>query len=181
MSKNEFSNKLSVCEEMIMSLLLDSKEDLTLQEVTDKMKIRYGRDWKLQTVATFMTRIEKKGYISIYRIGRYSHYHAEYTARDMRMKALREVADVYFNGSFTGMRDFVNTNGKTVSPGDTVYYLNKKISKIVPMEVETVTLERYGNKRFKAISTYGDNITLSMEEVGVTWYLSEEDAKKALA
>lgn len=86
----ENMEKLSDCEEMIMSLLWSTNDDLDLQQVIDRMK-GFGKEWKPQTTATFMSRIEKKGYISIYRVGRYSHYHPEVKLHDYRKQKLEEV------------------------------------------------------------------------------------------
>ena len=65
-------NKLSECEEIIYAILLKSDHDLTLMEITDRAK-EYGKEWKIQTTAAFLKRMEKKEYISSYRIGRCSH------------------------------------------------------------------------------------------------------------
>ena len=62
------NSKLSDCEEMIMKVLWDAEEDLDLIQVTERVGVRYGKEWKLQTVATFMTRLKNKGWIDIYKI-----------------------------------------------------------------------------------------------------------------
>lgn len=68
--------KLSECENMIMLILLKSDHDLNLTEITEQAK-QLGKEWKLQTTATFVKRMERKGYVSIYKVGRYSHYRPE--------------------------------------------------------------------------------------------------------
>lgn len=94
----ESREKLPACEEMIMSILWSADEDLDLMTVTAKAEERFGKIWKLQTVATFMTRLEKNKYISIYKVGRYSHYHPMVSLDEYRNAKLQEVTDLLFEG-----------------------------------------------------------------------------------
>lgn len=92
-------NEISVCERMIMKVLWDADEDLDLMTVTARVKDEFGKVWKLQTVATFMTRLQKKGYINIYRIGRYSHYHPLVEKNDFKMSTVSENINFFDKGS----------------------------------------------------------------------------------
>ena len=92
-------NEISVCEKMIMKVLWDAEEDLDLITVTARVKDEFGKVWKLQTVATFMTRLQKKGYINIYRIGRYSHYHPIVAKNDFKMCTVSENIKFFDKGS----------------------------------------------------------------------------------
>ena len=99
--------KLSECEEMILSILLNSDEDLTLSEIMEKAWIRFRREWKMQTVATFMARMELKGYISSYKVGRYSHYKPEITLHEFRAEKFREMQELLLFSSTVDMADFL--------------------------------------------------------------------------
>ena len=103
----EKREKLAECEEMIMSILWSSEEDLDLMTVAANAKERFGKEWKLQTVATFMTRMEKKKYISIYRIGRYLHYHPVVSLDEYRMEKMEEVCMLLFGGDIEKMAEFI--------------------------------------------------------------------------
>lgn len=103
----EKREKLTECEEMIMSILWSSEEDLDLMTVTDNAKERFGKEWKLQTVATFMTRLEKKKYISVYRIGRYSHYHPVVSKDEYRKEKVEEVCGILFEEDLEQMARFI--------------------------------------------------------------------------
>ena len=92
-------NEISVCERMIMRVLWDADEDLDLMTVTARVKDEFGKEWKLQTVATFMTRLQKKGYIDIYRIGRYSHYHPLVEKNEFKMSTVSENIKFFDKGS----------------------------------------------------------------------------------
>ena len=89
------NKKISECEEMIMKVIWDEEGDPNLETVTNKVALRFGRKWKKQTVATFMTRLMKKGWIDIYKLGRYSHYHPLITIEQYRKDKMKEFFDLY--------------------------------------------------------------------------------------
>lgn len=86
---------ISECEEMIMKIIWADEEDLDLATITARANYRFGKSWKLQTVATFMTRLNMKGWIYIYRIGRYSHYHPLVSVEQYREEKMTEFFDLY--------------------------------------------------------------------------------------
>lgn len=104
----ESREKLSACEEMIMSILWSADEDLDLMTVTAKAEERFGKVWKLQTVATFMTRLEKNKYISIYKVGRYSHYQPIVSLDEYRNMKLKEVTELLFEGKTEKLIEFIS-------------------------------------------------------------------------
>ena len=103
----EERNRLPECEEMVMLVIWASKEDLNLNQVTERANAKFGKDWKIQTVCTFLTRLEKKKYISIYRIGRFSYYHPEVSKDEYRKIVLNNVADMLFEGDYEAVGRFV--------------------------------------------------------------------------
>lgn len=92
-------NEISVCEKMIMKVIWDAEEDLDLMTLTARVNEEFGKTWKIQTVATFLTRLQKKGFIEIYRIGRYSHYHPIVEKNDFKMSAVSENIKFFDKGS----------------------------------------------------------------------------------
>lgn len=100
-------NKLSECEDLIMSILLEADHDLTLMEVTEQAKICFSKERKLQTTATFLTRMQKKGCISVYKVGRYNHHHPEVTLKDYRKRKLLELEELLLFKNNKEMADFV--------------------------------------------------------------------------
>ena len=103
----EERNRLSECEEMIMSVLWAAKEDLNLHQVTERANEKFSKDWKIQTVCTFLTRLEKKKYISIYRIGRYRYYHPKVSKDEYRKIVLENIAAMRFDGDYEAVGHFV--------------------------------------------------------------------------
>lgn len=68
------TNDISACERLVMKIIWDSTEDLALQEVMNGVNHENGKEWKPQTVSTFLSRLVKKGFLSMYRKGRYCYY-----------------------------------------------------------------------------------------------------------
>ena len=99
--------KLSECETMIMSILLESDEPLVLSEIMARAKSRFCKEWKMQTIWTFMARMEVKGYISSYRVGRYTHYKPEIKLCDFREQKLHEMQELLLFNSTVAMANFL--------------------------------------------------------------------------
>ena len=100
-------NKLSECEEIIYAILLKSDHDLTLMEIKERAEERFGKVWTIQTIATFLKRIENKEYISSCRIGRYRHYHPEVSLEEYRKEKFWEIRELLSFKSYEEMADFV--------------------------------------------------------------------------
>lgn len=70
----ETMKELSKCEQWVLSVICRARKDITMPEVMNKVNKEYGKVWKPQTFATFLTRMTKKGYLTSYRKGRYVYY-----------------------------------------------------------------------------------------------------------
>lgn len=99
--------KLSECEEMIMSVIWKADEDPDVQQVSEQLKAKFGKEWKVQTILTFISRMRTKGYISIYKKGRYSHYHPEVDLQEYRAWKMEEVRRILLFDSQEKMAEFV--------------------------------------------------------------------------
>ncbi len=62
---------------VIMNALWEEDGVKTLMEILATIHDVYGKDWKVQTVSTFLKRLVEKGYVSFYRQGRQYYYRAE--------------------------------------------------------------------------------------------------------
>ena len=54
---------LTECEVLVMKVIWESADVLSIQEITSRINLKYKKDWKLQTVSTFLSRAVKKGYL----------------------------------------------------------------------------------------------------------------------
>ena len=66
--------KLTQCEELVMKIIWDTDEELSLMEVVVRVNDKFHKDWKPQTVSTFLARLVRKGYLRHYRHGRVFFY-----------------------------------------------------------------------------------------------------------
>jgi predicted transcriptional regulator len=89
-------NSISTCERMVMRVIWDSEETLALQGIMDRVNELYNKEWKPQTVSTFLARLVKKGFLDVYRKGRYSYYVPVVKKEDFRNSTLDENI-VYFD------------------------------------------------------------------------------------
>lgn len=61
-------------EQMIMRCIWMKKEHMSLSEILNLANEQYGKDWKPQTVSTFLSHLVKKGYLKLYREGKAFKY-----------------------------------------------------------------------------------------------------------
>lgn len=66
--------RISDAEEMVMSVVWNNEESMPLEEIRNKSNDMYKKEWKPQTVSTFLARLCKKGFLSSVRKGRYYFY-----------------------------------------------------------------------------------------------------------
>ena len=66
--------KLTDCEQLVMKVVWDAEDELSLMEIMDRVNDKYNKDWKPQTVSTFLARLVRKGYLKHYRQGRVFFY-----------------------------------------------------------------------------------------------------------
>lgn len=65
---------LTDCEQLVMKTVWDSEEELSLMEIMQRVNDKYHKEWKPQTVSTFLARLVRKGYPRHYRQGRVFFY-----------------------------------------------------------------------------------------------------------
>lgn len=92
------TNGISACERLVMKVIWDSKEELALQEVMDRVNEENGKEWKPQTVSTFLSRLVKKNFLSSYRKGRYSYYQPVVSREEFWKATMQENARFFTQG-----------------------------------------------------------------------------------
>lgn len=76
--------RLPEAEEMVMAIVWRANEDLGMEEIRKKVNEKNHKEWKPQTVSTFLTRLRRKGYLTFYRKGRYMFYQPKISLEDYR-------------------------------------------------------------------------------------------------
>lgn len=89
--KKTMKKLLPESENQVMSVIWREKESMTMFEIMDKVNNAFKKDWKQQTVWSFLTRIVRKGYLSTYKKGRYTYYVPKITRDEYFTQALDEL------------------------------------------------------------------------------------------
>lgn len=94
---------LTDSELLLMKMIWKSKEPLTVQEVMALTNTRYDKKWKVQTVSTFLSRMVKKGYLSMERKGRTFCYYPLVTEESYCKRELDRQIDLWGDGELDGL------------------------------------------------------------------------------
>ena len=94
----ETTNDISACEKLVMKVIWDSPEELALQEIMTRVNTDNHKEWKPQTVSTFLTRLVRKGFLTLYRKGRYCFYQPLVSKHEFWGATMKENAQ-YFTGN----------------------------------------------------------------------------------
>ncbi|MGN0142784.1 MAG: BlaI/MecI/CopY family transcriptional regulator [Roseburia sp.] len=92
-------SNISTCERMVMKVIWDADEDLALQGVMNRVNAIYHKNWKPQTVSTFLARLVKKEFLTVYRKGRYSYYVPAVKKEEFRNCTLDENINYFDQGN----------------------------------------------------------------------------------
>lgn len=102
---------LSSCEKMILGCVYEyhrkKEEAPNLRDIMELVTAKYGIEWKLQTICTFFSRMEKKGLLTILKKGRYSYYYPVVPYEVYVRYELGEVCKIYFENDIKLLKRFV--------------------------------------------------------------------------
>ena len=66
--------KLTQSEEIVMKAIWDSRKEPVLSDVVERVNGIYGKDWRPQTVSTFLAKLVRKDYLKLVRNGKIYTY-----------------------------------------------------------------------------------------------------------
>lgn len=95
MLKNELTN----AELLVMKCIWDTPEDLVLSEVVSIVNDRYQKDWRPQTVSTYLAHLVQKDFLKMTRNGKIYTYHPLVKESDYRAKEMTNFVEFWGNGS----------------------------------------------------------------------------------
>lgn len=96
--------ELSACEAMIMKVIWDARQDISIPELTVRLKERFQKDYVRTTIVTYLLRLSDKGFVSTYRKGRLAYAHAEKSEAQYKANLAKKQTDFWFDGRVS---DFV--------------------------------------------------------------------------
>ena len=103
--------ELSDCEKIVLGCIYEyhrkKQEAPNLKDIMAMLESSYGIVWKMQTICTFFSRMEKKGLISIKKNGRYSYYYPVLPFEVYVGQEIEQLCKVYFENEIKSFKKFV--------------------------------------------------------------------------
>lgn len=91
--------KLSDTEEDLMNFIWQQNRPFKSNELLEFFNKHEGREWKPQTLATFLSRLVDKGLLSIERVGRSNIYTPKLTLKEYKKREAQSVLNTMYQGS----------------------------------------------------------------------------------
>lgn len=91
------------CEQIVMKCVWDAEQDISLQEVIKVLEGYYHKNWKRQTVSTFLGHLSEKGFVGSRREGRVFYYYPLVDEKDYRNQQTKDFLEFWYKGSATEM------------------------------------------------------------------------------
>lgn len=102
---------LSNCEKLVLGCVYEFHKKKhkapSLKDVVSMIEEKYNITWKLQTICTFFSRIEKKGLISVAKNGRYSYYYPVVPYEVYVGQEINELCKIFFGDDKKEFKKFV--------------------------------------------------------------------------
>lgn len=90
--------ELTDCEVLVMKVIWQSDTVMSIQEIISRINQQYQKDWKIQTVSTFLSRAVKKGYLEMKRRGRTFEYYPLVTQEQYGRREIAKCVENWGNG-----------------------------------------------------------------------------------
>lgn len=103
--------ELTDCEVLVMRVIWNSAEIMSIQEITSKINHTFHKDWKTQTVSTFLSRAVKKGYLEMKRNGRSFDYYPLVSEQEYGKREINKCVEIWSDGKLENLiASFSETN-----------------------------------------------------------------------
>lgn len=106
--------ELTVAETIVMKCIWDSDHEMGLSEILQLTNEKYGRNWKSQTVSTYLAKLVQKGFIKMKRQGRHITYEILILEKAYTAAQAKEFVAFWYGGSLSGFLEAFY-DGETVS------------------------------------------------------------------
>jgi predicted transcriptional regulator len=97
---------LSETEMKLMEVIWNMNRTFKSNELLDFFSENEGKEWKGQTIATFLSRLVAKGLLSVEREGRANLYTPRVTFKEYKRKEAQSLLDTMYRGS---LKNFLST------------------------------------------------------------------------
>ena len=93
------TKQLTAAETIVMKCIWDADHEMSLAEIVKNANEDYGKDWKPQTVSTYLAKLCQKDYIRMKRTGRMITYEILISEEDYKSEQAREFVSFWNGGS----------------------------------------------------------------------------------
>ena len=104
--------KLSNTEMDIMQIIWDSKIPVTSSSLLDIFAKEKDKEWKGQTISTFLSRLVKKGLLTFKKNGRTNYYYAKITLDEYKQNEAQSILNKMYMGSISNFLSALYNNKK---------------------------------------------------------------------
>ena len=94
-----YTKQLTAAETIVMKCIWDADHEMSLAEIVKNANENYGKDWKPQTVSTYLAKLCQKDYIRMKRAGRMITYEILISEEDYKSEQAREFVSFWNGGS----------------------------------------------------------------------------------
>ena len=95
MIDEKMENKLTHAEMLVMGIIWDNPKHMVLSEIVEAVNGRWGKDWKPQTVSTYLEHLVRKGYLKRHRNGKIYTYEPLRNKDEYMVEMIKALCDWY--------------------------------------------------------------------------------------
>lgn len=96
--QNLTDKKPSKTEEMILKVVWDGPEEVSMLDLAEELRRKYQRDYARTTIVTFLGRLAAKGFVTTYRRGRLSYVRAIRSEEEYLKGYFSDMLNGWFGG-----------------------------------------------------------------------------------
>lgn len=97
--KRVLKSELTNAELLVMKCIWDTPHDLVLSEVVAMVNERYHKEWRPQTVSTYLAHLVQKEFLKMTRNGKVYTYHPLVEEKNYREKEMNNFVNFWGSGS----------------------------------------------------------------------------------
>lgn len=105
--ENIIDKKPSNSEIYLMKIIWDAPGEVTLNYLADELREKYNKDYARTTIATFLKRLDEKGYIHQERRGRHTYITPRKSEKAYKEAMMLDTMNVWFKGDLVDMFSFI--------------------------------------------------------------------------
>ena len=91
--------ELTTAETIVMKCIWDADHEMSLAKIVENANTRFGKEWKPQTVSTFLSKLVQKEFVKMKRNGRVITYEILVSEAEYKTVQAREFVSFWNKGS----------------------------------------------------------------------------------